>query len=1036
MSQRWAALALLLATGAWAQTAEPLADLNTRRSPFQSTVSGLTQVGARVVFSANTRRGVELWASDGTDAGTLLLADLAAGEASASPFPVAVVNGQLVFTARDEAGRALVGVTDGTRSGTRLLLPAGSASVLRGALTGTGARLALLLPDPPRRLAFTDGTPGSVRFVTAPPDQPGGPGLQVGPGVGDKVFLLGGNDAGTAFAVWESDGTEVGTRMLPVSVPSQAFSSQWLKGLDRPLFVARLPGAIQLWATDGTPGRTEALAFFPNGNSVSSAVAGNTLALAPRSLFQSCAPLSLWDGAGALRQVPDFCASQVVPLGRQFLAAQSAFGAVQLALVDPTSAIASPLRGDTGGLAQLTEGVVRSFAGVTGGNPQRTTLLSIEASGAVTEVLRAEELSGATTTPAGVGWFGLRATSSERNTLWRSEGTPETTRPVTEVNPGNDGSNPQPVGRAGARALLTATNTPLVAVAPGDRAVEELLPSDAGVLVLGAAVSVGRSAVFLASTQALGTEPWVTDGTRKGTRLLRDLAPQFLSSAARGFTRLGGRLLFSANDQLSGDEPWVTDGTPEGTSLLADLRGGSAGSVMGDPAVAEGRAYFAADDGLSGRELWATDGTSAGTARVADLVPGPAGSAPSQVTAMGAGVVWVGRGPGSDEALWRLEPGGAPRPATATGPGAAGSEPSIIQSAGAAVLFTAGPASPRAWYGLTADAGVVALPSLPAPTALLESVGTSRFAALRFRAADGGVSLWTSTGQATQTQELGAFSFADSLAAVGPLAFFRASSIDSGSELWVTDGTAAGTRQYVEVASDALSSSPGPVTWVGKWLVFAASGDTYDREPWRVDLPAGLDNTPPEVRGSVEGPRTDAGWLTGTGTLRFTIEDPDSPVQSEVGCAETPITEDTAGRAYTCTARSLGGEASATVTVRRDTTPPVLRCPDGGTFESADGGALQLDLGVPSATDAIDPAPRIAVQGTLVGAFPLGRTTVQVTARDEAGSLSQCTVEVEVTLPRREVPPPSAPGCGCATTVPGGLAGLLALLALRRGRRR
>jgi hypothetical protein len=223
---------------------------------------------------------------------------------------------------------------------------------------------------------------------------------------------------------------------------------------------------------------------------------------------------------------------------------------------------------------------------------------------------------------------------------------------------------------------------------------------------------------------------------------------------------------------------------------------------------------------------------------------------------------------------------------------------------------------------------------------------------------------------------------------------------------------------------------------VGKWLAFAATGDTFDREPWRVDLPAGFDNTPPEVRGSVEGPRTDGGWLTGDGTVRFTVEDPDSPIQSAVGCAEVHITEDTAGQAFSCTARSLGGEAGATVTVKRDTTPPVLRCPDGGSFESADGGPLRLDLGTPSATDALDPAPHITVEGGLQGEFPVGRTTVRVKATDEAGGLSQCTVDVEVTLARGDLSPPSAPAaCGCAASVPGGFFGLLALLALQRRRR-
>jgi RNA polymerase sigma factor (sigma-70 family) len=62
--------------------------------------------------------GYELWKSDGTEAGTILVKDLAPGSKDGNPTRMASVNGILYFAAGDGVHRKQMWKTDGTRAGT------------------------------------------------------------------------------------------------------------------------------------------------------------------------------------------------------------------------------------------------------------------------------------------------------------------------------------------------------------------------------------------------------------------------------------------------------------------------------------------------------------------------------------------------------------------------------------------------------------------------------------------------------------------------------------------------------------------------------------------------------------------------------------------------------------------------------------------------------------------------------------------------------------------------------------------------------
>lgn len=149
----------------------------------------------------------------------------------------------------------------------------------------------------------------------------------------------------------------------------------------------------------------------------------------------------------------------------------------------------------------------------------------------------------------------------------------------------------------------------------------------------------------------IGTELWKTDGTEKGTVIVKDINPEF-SSYPRDLTDVNGTLFFTADDGIHGRELWNSNGSEVGTVMIKDINTkpgypkGTADSVPGKtsrittegtppPSLinVNGVLYFVADDGIHGFELWKSDGTAAGTVMVKDIKPfGNFGSEPRDLT--------------------------------------------------------------------------------------------------------------------------------------------------------------------------------------------------------------------------------------------------------------------------------------------------------------------------------------------------------------------------------------------------------------------
>ncbi|MBZ4370716.1 ELWxxDGT repeat protein [Corallococcus sp. AS-1-6] len=303
--------------------------------------------------------------------------------------------------------------------------------------------------------------------------------------------------------------------------------------------------------------------------------------------------------------------------------------------------------------------------------------------------------------------------------------------------------------------------------------------------------AVGARLFFTMNDPVVGRELWVTDGTAAGTRLVKDITPGIESSSLSNFNSLGGALSFFRTT-ASGMELWRSNGTTAGTFRVVSF--GPEESMAYPTVRTHGALLFFLQDAVHGTRLWRTDGTAVGTRVVKRLDAGqpPVTSARLSYTGLG---------------LFTLE-----------------------DTSGTEVWRTDGTA-----------AGTVRLDTFGNPVTLLGSVGP--YVVVAGRTADNehlklSRLLLTGDGKATVTTLPNPFEgqpsiepyIQDSQEAGGKLYFSEAISSPGPAarqvSLWVTNGTAGGTRQLsVRLTTSDVRSSPLFDTGAGTLLFSSGDGD-------------------------------------------------------------------------------------------------------------------------------------------------------------------------------------------------------------------
>ncbi len=363
------------------------------------------------------------------------------------------------------------------------------------------------------------------------------------------------------------------------------------------------------------------------------------------------------------------------------------------------------------------------------------------------------------------------ANDGSGQTVWKTDGTANGTVEIPLANGGTNGSEPESLSR------------------------------------------IGDEVYFSADNGIVGREPWISDGTEQGTRLLKDIAEEGGSvnfSRARNFTRFAGMVYFSANGNNNDGDPWISDGTEENTRQLADIAMGPDSSSGPSNFTALGsQLVFTASDGANGIELWKTDGSEVGTEIVKDINPlviddFPESSFPSLLTPLGEDLLFLADDGVHGFELWKTDgTNGGTELVKDILPGINGA---FSQSFDQGVLFFSEP--------LVVLGGRVFFPALD------DQFGTE---------------LWTSDGTAAGTQLLadinpnGNARPRDMIEFQGQL-FFAAINDSTGDELWSSDGTTAGTKLLKDIQSGTGSSQPRELIEAKGKFFFAADDGVHGRE--------------------------------------------------------------------------------------------------------------------------------------------------------------------------------------------------------------
>ncbi|MFO0291347.1 MAG: ELWxxDGT repeat protein [bacterium] len=859
----------------------------------------LTAVGNDTLFFVvdDSVNGRELWKSDGTAEGTVLVEDIRPGSASSFPRYLAAVGNTLFFSAIDGVNGQALWKSDGTAEGTVLVKNIPSRN-----LTAVGNTLFFAASDSVNGLELwkSDGTAEGTVLVK-----------DISPGsfnsfpnsltaVGNTLFFRAVNFV-NGYELWKSDGTTEGTVLVKDIVPGSAGSfPNSLTAVGNTLYFTADNGVNgrELWKSDGTAEGTVLVKDIRPGSGSSYSVyltaVGNTLFFRASDGVYGTSELWKSDGtAEGTVLVKDILPgssssglSNLTAVGNTlYFQANDGVNGQELWKSDGTAAGTvrvsdiAPGSGDSfaSGLTAVGNTLYfRASDGVTSGGgelwalnlddaPAPTPTLAIAATNANQTEGNADSKaftftvtrSGDTTGSNAVNWAVTGTGANPADAIDFVGGVlpsgvvnfaaGETSQVITVNVQGDTTIEPNEIftvtlsnpTNGATIAKSTATGTILEESAPF--LVKDIVPSPDYL------TAVGTTLYFTADNGVNGRELWKSDGTAEGTVLVKDISPGSVRSTPSHLTAVGTTLFFRAFDGVNGYGLWKSDGTAEGTVLVKDISPGFGGPSSRSLTAVGNTLFFSAFDGVNGQELWKSDGTADGTVLVKDIVPGSGSSSAQPRGAVGNTLFFSASNGVNGPELWKSD-------GTADGtvlvkdirPGSFGSYIFSLTAVGNTLFFSAddGVNGRELWKSDGTAAGTVLVKdirpgSFGSDFFVLTAVGNTLF----FSANDGvnGRELWKTDGTAAGTVRVSdialgsASSNPNNLTAVGNTLFFSADDGVNGRELWKTDGTAEGTVLVKDILPGSSSSELSNLTAVGNTLYFQANDGVNGQELWKSD---------------------------------------------------------------------------------------------------------------------------------------------------------------------------------------------------------
>ncbi|QJE98774.1 ELWxxDGT repeat protein [Luteolibacter luteus] len=760
-------------------------------NPFSHSPQKMVRVGDVIYFAASDIvHGRELWKTDGTEAGTVVVTDLRPGYWSSSPGNLTAFGDRLFFSAdHDGLNGDSFWTSDGTPEGTVILegFAGGAAAGDLSLFEGSGGKLFF------RKLAVGSG--GSAGFfawdgtAAGPVELNGPPSARPFQSYDGKKlsFVPGTLMFASGPDLWQSDGTVAGTVKV-ASLPGGQGSLELLEIAGDTLFLSRLPtgGVVrEFWKHVRGSNQLENVQAGGAGGLTFDRSVSPVTCVADGKLFvvarQGTSPRKLWvsDGAaGGMRPVEDVRGmgygnpEQLTAVGSQvYFVGADGTGGREVWKADGTTASAS----------------------------QVTDLWTAEA-GEPTELVALD----------GLLCFGMRE-AENLVSLWKTDGTTGGTT----------------------RLKLTWSDGP---VPPRSF------------------MHLNSQLIFVGSAEEGSQELWTTDGSVEGTGIIKDVTPGNLSGlpslGSGSFLAIGTTLYFGASDGLHVPDLWKSTGTQAGTRLASPTSGRGAYSPP-DALTQVGKTIYFTTSSVSssgwGQMLWKANQRSGRATKVREqFIKGDITSGVRSMLPLKKKLLMVVSGFDGEAKLWTTNgmPGGTRQMKK---PDLELAWPYSLVPMGDRAYFAA--ASAESGYGLWQMNRTGGKPSLlkEMPGFSLEAL-TAMGNTLFFIAKDpssGDARLWKSDGSAGGTVPVTPAGFwlhggytLDLLIPCGDKLYFMADDGAHGSELWVSDGSAEATRMVKDIHP---ADGPAPRKMAedffaaGNILYFTADDGVHGEEVWRTD---------------------------------------------------------------------------------------------------------------------------------------------------------------------------------------------------------
>ncbi len=707
------------------------------------TVSTLANLGGNLIFIADDGvHGREIWRSNGTEAGTYMIKEITPGDGPGSFSKGAVLNGFFYFPADDGAHGTELWKTDGTSAGTVMVadVNAGSESGSPSEIVAMGSNIYFTAYHPSygTELWKSNGTAAGTTLLKDIRPGTGNSSIDEMTVVGSTLYFSAVSSSSTGRNLWKSDGTTTGTVLVKDLDPASSTDRLYqITPVGSMIYFNGRTSANgdELWKSSGTAAGTVLVKDLRTGS--------------PGGLYQQ--PLHVLGSTvffyGTDGSQYGLWKSDGTSSGTTFLASTGTIPAT-------STVIGSTLYLQMGVELWKTNGTPASTVEVLDG--------LIELQSGVVSI-------GSTILFAASQPFGTPG--SVMTELWKSDGSIGNHELVKNIRTRTSDSNPNGLVVADGRVFFEASDGihgqelwSSDGTEEGTTLTRDIRPGSSGIGLL-SKFAVGGEVYFPADDGSHGVELWRSDGTETGTTMVADIQsgpPSSMDASRAPIGALGNLVLFGADDGVHGTELWITDGTAANTLLLKDINPGSGGSNVGlRPGVhMNGILYFHASTDASGMELWRTDGTSAGTYMVVEIGAGTQSGINGSYSSYPNGIALDGQmyfsanDGGSGFELWKTD-------GTASGT-------SLVRD--------------------------------------IHPSGSSFDTSFRMYAHDG-------------------------------IVYFHANNGSSGRELWRSDGTNGGTYMLKDIEPGAMGSATNILTagsFNGK-LLFLASDSAHGTEIWQTD---------------------------------------------------------------------------------------------------------------------------------------------------------------------------------------------------------